>query len=232
MWIGHVISQKASRLSKKYLKTDDLKLNQIRLAKKVILRGIKKRVRFIAGVDVAVAPERLVGCIGIFSFPELKLVEHVKATAPNSMPYVPGFLSYREIPVLIKCFKKIRNKPDLMLVDGQGIAHPRALGLASHLGVLLNTPTIGCAKSHLYGEFVDPNNPRGSCELLRVGDKTIGLVLRTRDKTKPLFISPGHLVDFEDCRTYVLSSVSRYRIPEPIRFAHMTAGEEARRFSV
>lgn len=214
------------------MKTDDLKLNQIRLAKKVILRGIKKRVRFIAGVDVAVARECLVGCIGIFSFPELKLVEYVKATAPNSMPYVPGFLSYREIPVLIKCYKKIRNKPDLMLVDGQGIAHPRALGLASHLGVLLNTPTIGCAKSRLYGEFVDPNNPRGSCELLRVGDETIGLVLRTRDKTKPLFISPGHLVDFEDCRKYVLSSASRYRIPEPIRFAHKTAGEEARRFNV
>jgi len=132
--------------------------------------------------------------------------------------------------VLIKCYKKIRNKPDLMLVDGQGIAHPRALGLASHLGVLLNTPTIGCAKSRLCGEFVDPNNPRGSCELLRVGDETIGLVLRTRDKTKPLFISPGHLVDFEDCRKYVLSSGNRYRIPEPIRFAHKTAGEEARAY--
>ena len=209
--------------------TDHLKLNQIRLARKIKIKRIKRDVRYIAGVDVAISAEYLIGCIGVFTFPQLRLIEHAEAMIPSSMPYIPGFLSYREIPVLISCYKKIRTKPDLILVDGQGIAHPRSLGLASHLGLLLNTPTIGCAKSHLWGEFVDPDQKRGSSKPLKKGDKTIGLVLRTRDRTKPLFVSPGHLVDIEDCRQYVMSSARNYRIPEPIRFAHTTAGVEARR---
>lgn len=214
------------------MRIEHLKLNQIKLARKVRLQKIKKPVKYIAGADVAVTSKYLVGCIVILKYPDLELIECVKATTPNKIPYVPGFLSYREIPVLIKCYKKIKRKPDLMLVDGQGIAHPRSLGIASHLGLLLDTPTIGCAKSRLCGEFVKPRETRGSSESLKIGDKTVGLVIRTRDKTKPLFVSPGHLVDIEDCRRYILSSVCRYRIPKPIRFAHMTAGTEARRFIV
>lgn len=208
---------------------DHIKLNQIRLAKKLRIQKVQKAVRYIAGVDVAVSGGNLVGCMGVFTFPQLKLVEHAEAVSKSPMPYIPGFLSYREIPVLIRCYKKIKTKPDLILVDGQGIAHPRSLGLASHLGLLLDTPTIGCAKSHLCGEFTDPGSKRGSSEPLKAGDKTIGLVLRTRHRTKPLFISPGHLVNIEDCRQFVLSSLRKYRIPEPIRFAHITAGAEARR---
>jgi deoxyribonuclease V len=211
---------------------DHLRLNQIRLSKKIIIQKLDRAVNNIAGVDVAIRDKYLVGCIGVFKYPGLQLIEHVEAVAACNMPYIPGFLSYREIPVLLKCYKKLRNEPDIILVDGQGIAHPRSLGLASHLGLLLQKPTIGCAKSRLCGDFTDPVQEKGSSKPLIMDNKIIGLVLRTRDNTKPLFISPGHLVDISDCRHYVLSVSGKYRIPEPIRFAHMTAGAKARGMSV
>jgi deoxyribonuclease V len=189
-------------------------------------------VSTIAGADCAVAGHSLVGCIGVFSYPDLELFEYQCAHMPNTMPYIPGFLSFREVPVLIKCYNKLRTKPDLLLVDGQGIAHPRSIGLASHLGIILRKPTIGCAKSHLYGSYEMPHSKRGSTASLKVQSRDIGIVLRTRDKTKPLWVSPGHLVNIEDCREYILSSTRGYRLPEPIRFAHMKAGETARRMNV
>ena len=210
------------------MRLDHLVLNQLRLSQKICIRKIGRKIDYIAGVDVAVTPNILIGCIGVFRFPSLELVEHTYARAANNMPYIPGFLSFREVPVILKCYKKLKKKPDLMLVDGQGIAHPRALGLASHLGVILKCPTIGCAKSHLYGDYKEPSARKGSYYPIKEGQKKIGLVLRTKDNINPLFVSPGHLVDFEDCRNYVLSSLTRYRIPEPLRFAHKTAGEFAR----
>ncbi len=210
------------------MRINHLVLNQLRLAKKLRLEKVKNKVSYIAGVDVAVTPDRLIGCIGVFSFPALDLIEYSCAQAANTMPYIPGFLSFREIPVILRCYKKLRKKPDLLLVDGQGIAHPRALGLASHLGVILNRPTIGCAKSHLFGDYEMPEPTKGSYGVITHGKKKIGLVLRTRDNINPLFISPGNLVDFEDCQKYVLESLTKYRIPGPLRFAHRTAGEKAR----
>jgi len=210
------------------LRLDHLVLNQLRLSQKIRLEKIGKRIDYIAGADVAVTPHNLIGCIGVFTYPSLELVEHTYAVSIISMPYIPGFLSFREIPVIVKCYKKLKKKPDLILVDGQGIAHPRALGLASHLGVILKCPTIGCAKSHFYGDYEIPSGKKGSYYPIREGQKKIGLVLRTRDNVNPLFVSPGHLVDFEDCKHYVLSSLTKYRIPEPLRFAHRTAGERAR----
>lgn len=214
------------------MRIDHLILNQLKLSKKIKVERIKIKVNYIAGVDVAVTTDFLIGCIGIFSFPSLDLVEHSYAKAVNDMPYIPGFLSFRETPVILKCYKKLRQKPDLLLVDGQGIAHPRALGLASHLGIILSKPTIGCAKSHLYGDYEMPDSTKGSYSSIVGEKKKIGLVLRTRDNINPLFVSPGNLVDLEDCRKYVLSSLTKYRIPEPIRFAHKTAGDMARRIDV
>jgi deoxyribonuclease V len=214
------------------LKLNRLILKQRRLSKKVKVEKIKKEVRWIAGVDVALNQRFLFGCMGIFSFPALSLVDYSCARAENKMPYIPGFLSFREVPVILKCYKKIKKKPDLILVDGQGIAHPRALGLASHLGIILKTPTIGCAKSHLFGDYAAPSSAKGSYCYIKDGAKKIGLVLRTRDNTKTLFVSPGHLVNIEDCRKYVFSTLTKYRIPEPLRFAHMKAGEKARRSDV
>jgi deoxyribonuclease V len=144
------------------------------------------------------------------------------------MPYVPGFLSYRELPVLVKAYKKLEIRPDIMLIDGQGIAHPRGLGLAAHLGVVLNVPAIGCAKSPLYGTFSMPGAKRGSHRVIRSGRQSIGVVLRTRDNVKPLFVSPGHLVDIHDSLRIVLRAARGYRLPEPIRYAHKMAGKFAR----
>ena len=174
----------------------------------------------------------MVGCIAVLSYPALDIKEYAVATMPQTLPYVPGYLSYREIPVLLRCYKQLLNKPDILLVDGQGIAHPRALGLASHLGILLDVPTIGCAKSHLYGSYRIPGKLRGDATMLHDDVRELGIVLRTRDGVKPLFVSPGHLVDVQDCKRYVLSSSLKYRIPEPIRYAHRIAGETARRLHV
>ncbi len=139
------------------------------------------------------------------------------------MPYIPTFLAFRELPVILKAYKKLTIEPDLILVDGQGIAHPRFCGVATHLGVILNKPTIGCAKSHLIGEFTMPGGNRGDFSPIKWHNKKIGIVLRTKDNVKPLFISPGNLVDFDDCRRYVLATTLGYRIPEPIRQAHIMA---------
>jgi deoxyribonuclease V len=147
------------------------------------------------------------------------------------MPYIPGFLSYRELPVLKKAFKKVTLEPDVILDDGQGIAHPRRLGLASHLGVVLGLPTIGCAKSHLFGQYDMPGATRGMYTVMKDGDEKIGIVLRTRDNVKPLFVSPGHLVSADDCLSVVLKATTRYRIPEPIRYAHRMARLKAEHMS-
>lgn len=204
--------------------------NQIVLAKKVKIKSIRRNVNHIAGVDVAFTTDFLFGCICVFLFPSLKLAEYAYAKSVHTLPYIPGFLSYREAPVILKAFKKLKTKPGLILVDGQGIAHRRSLGLASHLGILLGVPTIGCAKSHLYGDNRMPKIKKGSFTVIKDGQRKLGFVLRTRDSVNPLYVSPGHLVDFNDCLKYVLSSTTKYRIPEPIRFAHKMAGEKARQF--
>jgi deoxyribonuclease V len=204
----------------------------MRLAARVRVTPLSRSITRIGGVDVAVRHNTMIGCIAVFSYPELALQEYTVATMPQTMPYVPGYLSFREIPVLIRCYKKLRCKPDMLIIDGQGIAHPRMLGLASHLGILLNIPTIGCAKSHLYGSYSIPGKERGDAEILHHGKRELGVVLRTRDGVKPLFVSPGHLVDIHDCKKYVLRSSVKFRIPEPVRFAHRTAGETARMLHV
>ncbi len=170
----------------------------------------------------------LYASIVLCSFPALQVLESYHARKRADMPYIPGFLSYRELPVLERAYRKLRRVPTVILVDGQGIAHPRGLGLASHLGIVLKVPTIGCAKSHLYGRYTMPGLQRGACRHLTASGSKIGLVLRTRDNVKPLFVSPGHRVDLHDCLRIVLASSVKYRIPEPIRWAHITAGHQAR----
>jgi deoxyribonuclease V len=210
------------------LRIDQLVKTQLALAGRIKIRRLPGQVRYIAGVDVAVMRDHLFGSICVLTFPALDLVDYADAHAAARLPYIPNFLSYREAPVVIKAYKKLKIKPDLILVDGQGIAHPRSLGFASHLGIALGCPTIGCAKSHLYGTYKIPRSEKGAYTLLRHGRKKIGFVLRTRDDVRPLFVSPGHLVDLDDCRKYVLLSVGRYRLPEPIRCAHRMAGDRAR----
>lgn len=191
---------------------------------RVVVRGLRKKPEFVAGLDCSLDKRRglIFAAAVVFSFPELKLVESASARLPLTFPYVPGLLSFREIPVCLEAIKKVQTPVGLWLVDGQGIAHPRRLGLASHLGLFLGTPTIGCAKSRLIGTFDEPGQSKGDFSWLYDKEETIGAVVRTRDRVKPLFISPGHLCNFENAIDYTLACTTKYRLPEPTRLAHQT----------
>lgn len=204
---------------------------QERLRRRIVLKPFSlKRIRFVAGSDIAVSKKlnRLIAAIVVLSFPRLEVVETRVSVSGFDFPYIPGLLSFREIPALIKCLKKVRVSFDLMLCDGQGIAHPRGVGLASHMGLIIDTPTIGCAKSRLVGEHDEVGPRRGDHEPLTLGGRRVGSVVRTRDRVKPVYVSPGHLIDIPGSRRVVLASLTRYRIPEPTRRAHIAAGEEKR----
>jgi deoxyribonuclease V len=202
---------------------------QKELAGKVRLTPLTIEPRRIGGCDVSMnrfATEGFAGFVTL-SYPELRLEGHavVKDTIP--MPYIPGLLSFREIPMLVKAWEALKEKPDVLVVDGIGIAHPRRLGLASHLGLLLGIPTVGCAKSVLTGVYEDPAPEKGSRTYLtdkKTGEK-IGVALRTKDRVNPVFVSPGHLITLDEAADLVLSCVRGYRLPEPTRLAHNTVNE-------
>ena len=179
------------------------------------------KITSVAGVDAAFIEDKVIATACLFSYPEIILSEETFFIMNTPFPYIPGFLSFREGPAFVKALRKLRKKPDIVLFDGQGIAHPQGLGIASHIGVILELPTIGCAKSKLVGEYKEPGIPRGSRSPLRSGNKTIGAVVRTRDNIKPVFVSPGHLIDLQTSITIVLKTAQRYRLPEPIRRADL-----------
>ncbi|UCF73854.1 MAG: endonuclease V [Deltaproteobacteria bacterium] len=193
------------------------------LKDEVILKKIDKKIKYIAGLDVAYAKGSKTVWAGVvvLDFPSLVRREERWSQKKVSFPYIPGLLSFREIPALLDALKKIELEPDLIFCDGQGIAHPRGLGLASHLGVLLHKPTIGCAKSPLIGEFGPVGEKRGDYVYLRYQQRVIGAVIRTRSGVKPIFISPGYGIQLKDCIRFVLETCSPYRIPEPTRQAHL-----------
>ncbi len=205
---------------------------QERLARRVRLEPLPEGIRRVAGADVAFDEGRGVffAAVILFSYPELQILEDVSARHRPTFPYVPGMLSFREGPVLIAAFRKLREKPQAVLFDGQGIAHPRRLGLASHLGLWLDVPAVGCAKSRLLGEHDPVGLQAGSEAPLFDGDERVGSVLRTRAGVKPLFVSPGHRCDFEGAVRLVLSCCRGYRLPEPTRLADIRVAEVKRRF--
>ena len=193
------------------------------LRDKVILKRIDKKINYIAGLDVSYAKGANAVWAGVvvLDFPSLVKIEEGWIQKKVSFPYIPGLLSFREIPALLEVLRKIEVEPDLIFCDGQGIAHPRGLGIASHLGVLLHKPTIGCAKSRLVGEFDPVGQDRGDYVYLRYQNRVIGAVVRTRSRVKPIFISPGYGVMLRDCIRFVLETCPTYRIPEPTRQAHL-----------
>ena len=187
-------------------------------------RRLSKSGLLVAGADISFnrqAPH-LFAAIVVMRLDDWSVVERVGLRHRATFPYVPGFLSFREIPPILAAWRQLQHNPDVLLCDGQGIAHPRRLGLAAHLGVLLKLPTIGCAKSRLIGHYREPGWSKGSSSVLSDGPEIIGRVLRTRNGVKPLFISVGHRIGLEDAVSLVLRCCPRYRIPEPIREAHMT----------
>lgn len=199
---------------------------QIKLAAEVSRVCNITAPRFIAGVDISVNrwTKTGTGAVVILSYPDLEIVEIKTVTDRVSFPYVPGLLSFREMPLLLAAFEKIEFAPDLVLVDGQGIAHPRRMGIASHLGLLLGIPTIGCAKSRLCGEHDVPDNVAGSYTELKDDEEVIGAVLRTKNNVKPLYISIGHMIDLPLAIRWVMACCRGYRLPEPTRLAHQAAG--------
>jgi deoxyribonuclease V len=180
-------------------------------------------VQRVAGVDASYHQDKVFTAAVILEFPSLRLVEQVIAEVPVSFPYIPGLLSFRETPGILAALEKISEPPDVLLADGHGLAHPRGFGIACHLGVLLDLPAIGCAKSILVGETAQLGAMVGSQVDLNWGDEKLGVALRTRQGVKPIYVSIGHQVDLESAVQIVLACLKGYRLPEPIRRAHLLA---------
>ena len=199
---------------------------QNRLATEVFRVGSVIAPRFIAGVDVSTRMSRGTGnaAVVVLEYPELNLVETKIMQGEINFPYVPGLLSFREAPLILKACEQLTHTPDLMIVDGQGIAHPRRLGIAAHLGLFFDIPTIGCAKSRLCGTHEEPAPEPGNYEELFDNNETIGVVLRTKFNTNPVYISIGNKIAIEDAIFWVMRCCRGYRLPEPIRLAHQAAG--------
>ncbi len=207
---------------------------QKRLAGQVKHIKLKNRPKTIAGLDCAFSKDgqKIIAVVVVLRPPEFEPVETASATRKVTFPYIPGLLSIREAPVCIAAVEKLRNEPDLFIIDGQGIAHPRRLGLAAHLGLFFDKPTIGCAKSRLTGRFEEPLLEKGSYSLLKykkgktsheprtTRDEVIGAVVRTRTNVKPVFVSVGNKCLLKDAIEIVLACAIKYRLPEPTRQAH------------
>jgi deoxyribonuclease V len=197
---------------------------QRELAAKVIRETTFGPVTTIAGVDASYRDGIARSAVVAFSFPDMDILEYVTAERPVSYPYVPGLLSFREAPAVLDSLEKLPLTLDLLIFDGHGIAHPRRLGIASHIGLLVDVPSIGCAKKRLVGHYDEPARERGSFTYLHDGDETIGAVVRTRTGVKPVFVSTGHRISLDAAIDVVLVCGRGYRLPEPTRWADKIAG--------
>jgi len=204
---------------------------QEELARSVRLEPLRRLPETVAGVDASFSGEEMIAVAVLFDFATLTRVEHSFVVGRPALPYVPGFLSFREGPHLVEAVRRLSRRPDLLIVDGQGIAHPKRFGLACHLGVELELPAIGSAKSRLLGDYIEPAADRGSRSPLLVRGEPVGAVVRTRSRVRPLFVSPGHLVTIDDAVAMVLRTTAGFRLPEPQREADRLAAEIKRRLS-
>ena len=204
---------------------------QTRLAASVRRSRPKGVLRFVAGVDMAFSEDgiRCIAGVVLWDTAQQCVVEEHLATRKVSFPYVPGLLSFREAPAVLLALRKLRRAPDALMCDGHGLAHPRRFGLACHLGVIVGVPTLGCAKSRLVGEHVEPGTRRGANVPLTHQGEVVGSVLRTRDRVKPVFVSIGHRVDLATAERVVLESGAGYRLPEPTRRADRLVAAARRR---
>ena len=213
---------------------------QQQLRQQVIMADAFDEIRTVAGVDIGIKRDRekkeheltksrreseiAKAAVVILSNPELELIDQVRVEQPIELPYIPGLLSFRESPSIIAAFEKLSTEPDLIIADGQGIAHPRRFGIASHLGLILDKPTIGCAKSRLYGRHSQPGIEAGSYAYLYDKDDIIGAAVRTRKNVNFVYISVGHKISLQSAIHYTLKCCRNYRLPQPTRLAHQVAG--------
>jgi deoxyribonuclease V len=197
---------------------------QRQLRGRVLVQSLDRQPESIAGIDVSVRGEQARAAVVLLTYPDLTPLQAVTAEMPVPFPYVPGLLAFREGPVVLAALERLTDWPDVLMFDAQGLAHPRRMGLATHLGVLLDMPAVGCAKSRLCGTYTEPEEQKGSWTPLTDGDDVIGAVVRTRDGVRPVFVSVGHRVSLEEAVSLVLGCATRYRLPEPTRWAHRVAG--------
>jgi deoxyribonuclease V len=211
------------------LHADEAVALQAMLREKLVLEWDGRAVNTVGGVDMSVAGERARAAIVVLRYPDLKPLDFALSDLPLDFPYVPGLLAFREGPAVLAAWEQLRQRPDLLMFDGQGIAHPRGLGIASQIGLWIERPTIGVAKSRLYGRHAAPGPARGDyADLVDPHDgRVIGAVLRSKPGTNPLYISPGHLIDLAHALEFVLACGAGYRLPETTRWAHRVAGGEA-----
>ncbi len=205
---------------------------QERLRDRVELRDRLGPVRYVAGADLAFIPKTNLAFAGVvvFRFPEMAEAERAMARGKLRFPYVPGLLSFRETPILLAAFARLKIEPDVILVDGHGLAHPRRFGIACHLGLILDKPTIGCAKSRLVGEHRDPAPRAGSTAPLVFQDAKVGVVLRTRAGVKPIYVTQGHRVSLPTALQIVRKCLDGFRIPKPTRAADSYVRELRRQY--
>ncbi len=202
---------------------------QADLRRRLLLAWDGRMIHTVGGVDVSLQKDHARAAIVVLRYPDLAPLAGVTASAPLVFPYIPGLLAFREGPAILAAWEKLSVKPDLLMFDGQGIAHPRGIGIAAQMGLWLDRPTIGVAKSRLYGLHAEVGPQRGDLALLfdeKDRQRVIGVVLRTHEKNNPLYISPGHLIDVETSARFVMACTTQYRLPEPTRWAHKVASGE------
>lgn len=204
---------------------------QRQLADQVDASRPLERCELVAGADCSYNrfSPKFYAAVVVLRASDGTVVEKAEQVGESPFPYVPGLLSFREAPIVLEAFAKLKARPDVVLVDGQGRAHPRRVGVACHLGLWLGIPTIGCAKTRLIGDFDEPDVKASSRSPLTIDDEVVGCVLRTKDRVKPLFISPGHLIDLDSAVRVVLSQCRGYRQPDPTRLAHQAVNDLRRR---
>lgn len=189
---------------------------------KILLKPLEKEIKTVAGADISFNKYSTTVYAGIviLNYPEMTVKSYSLVIAETTFPYVSGYLAFREVPALVRAWNQIQQKPDVMILDGQGITHPRKMGIASHFGLLENVPSIGCAKSMLFGKFDEFGLEKFSTSPIYGKGELLGYALRTKDKVQPVYISPGHLITIEESVEIMKNCIGKYRIPEPTRLAH------------
>jgi deoxyribonuclease V len=195
---------------------------QENLRQQLSLVPLQKRIKTIAGADISLSlySETVYAGIVIMSYPEMRVIAYSLVKGNTTFPYVPGYLAFREIPSILEAFEQMPVKPDVIMFDGNGILHKRRMGIASHFGVLTDTVTMGCAKKKLAGNYTDPGETKGQYAIVTDQGDTIGFALRSKDRVKPVFISPGNHMSLQDSLDIARSCIGKHRLPEPTRKAH------------
>jgi deoxyribonuclease V len=203
------------------------------LRRRLDLGEARRPTETVAGVDVSydTRTPTVYAAVVLMRLDDHEILETATATRPATFPYIPGLLSFREAPAVLQAVTRLTRRPDCLLCDGQGIAHPRRFGLACHLGLLLDLPSIGCAKSVLVGEYQEPPEKRGGFRMLIDRGERVGIILRTRDGVEPVYVSPGYRMSTQQAREIVLKATGRYRVPEPTRQAHLLVNRLRRNVS-